>query len=89
MTNQTIQFWLAELDQYGNPSLIDGSHSERDGAEKALTLRKSLAMINTNGRRFAIAEVRLSEPTGEHGPLNQKAIDRNNKAYKRIRGRTE
>jgi hypothetical protein len=69
-----VQFWLAELDRYGNPTLIDGAHSERGGAEEALTLRKRLPMLNTEGRRFAIAEVRLSEPSGEHGPLNEEAL---------------
>ena len=69
-----VQFWLAELDRYGNPTLIDGAHSARDGAEEALTLRKRLPMINTQGRVFAIAEVHLSEPTGKHGPLNEDAL---------------
>ncbi len=69
-----IQFWLAELDQYGNPSLIDGAHSERGGAEEALTLRNRLNMISTEGRKFAIAEVHLSEPTGVHSAINESAI---------------
>jgi hypothetical protein len=69
-----VQFWLAELDRYGNPTLIDGAHGERSGAEEALTLRKRLPMLSTEGRRFAIAEVHLSDPTGEHGPLNEEAL---------------
>lgn len=69
-----VQFWLAELDRYGNPTLIDGAHSERSGAEEALTLRKRLPMISIEGRRFAIAEVHLTEPTGEHGPLDEVAL---------------
>jgi hypothetical protein len=69
-----VQFWLAELDRYGNPTLVDGAHSERDGAEEALTLRKRLPMLSTGGKRYAIAEVHLSEPTGEHGPLNEDAL---------------
>lgn len=70
-----IQFWLAELDRYGNPTLIDGAHGAREGAEEALTLRRRLPMLSTDGRKFAIAEVRLSEPTGVHGPLNEEALD--------------
>lgn len=70
-----IQFWLAELDRYGNPTLIDGAHGEREGAEEALTLRRRLPMLSIDGRKFAIAEVLLSEPTGAHGPLNEEALD--------------
>ena len=68
------QFWLAELDKYGNPKLVDGSHSERAGAEEALTLRKRLPMLSTEGKSYAIAEVILSKPTGEHGELNEDAL---------------
>lgn len=68
------QYWLAELDQHGNPTLIDGAHSDRNGAEEALVLRKRLPMISTEGRRFAIAQVNLSEPTGQHGELNEDAL---------------
>lgn len=66
------QWWLAELDMYGNPSLTDGAHGDRAGAEEALTIFKRLGL--SGERRFAIAEVRLSEPTGEHGPVNEEAI---------------
>ena len=66
------QWWLAELDVYGNPKLADGAHDKRDGAEAALTLIQRLGFAKE--RRFAIAEVRLTEPTGEHGPLNEEAI---------------
>lgn len=69
-----VQYWLAELDRYGNPTLVDGAHSERSGAEEALTLRKRLPMLSTEGKRYAIAEVYLSEPTGEHGALNEDAL---------------
>lgn len=66
------QWWLAELDVYGNPKLADGAHNKRDGAEEALTLLQRLGLAKE--RRFAIAEVRLTEPTGEHGPVNEEAI---------------
>lgn len=78
-----VQFWLAELDVNGNPKLVDGAHRDRSGAEEALTLRKRLVRLtNTEGKRFAIAEVHLSEPTGEHGPLNEEAIEVLNSATK-------
>ena len=66
------QWWLAELDVYGNPKLADGAHDKRGGAEEALTLIRRLGLAKE--RRFAIAEVRLTEPTGKHGPVNEEAI---------------
>lgn len=66
------QWWLAELDMHGNPELIDGAHSVRAGAEEALTLMQRLGLAKD--RHFAIAHVRLTEPTGEHGQINEEAI---------------
>jgi hypothetical protein len=66
------QWWLAELDMHGNPKLTDGAHSVRAGAEKALTLMQRLGLAKD--RHFAIAEVRLTEPTGKHGQVNEEAI---------------
>lgn len=66
------QFWLVSLDRHGNPKLVDGSHWKRSGAEKALTLIRSLGM--NKGEKFAIAEIHLSDPTGEHEPVNEEAI---------------
>lgn len=66
------QWWLAELDLHGNPKLADGAHTDRAGAEEALTLLRRLGLAKA--RRFAIAEVRLTEPTGEHAPVNEEAI---------------
>ena len=68
----STQWWLAELDQYGNPRLEDGAHTDRSGAEKALSIRNRLGL--SRDRKFAIAEVRLSEPTGAHDQLNEEAI---------------
>lgn len=70
--DEVIQYWLAELDQYGNPKLIDGAHSDRDGAEEAATLLRRLGLAR--GRKFAVAEVHISALTGEHGPVNEEAI---------------
>jgi hypothetical protein len=67
-----IQYWLAELNQYGNPKLIDGAHQARVGAEKAATILRRLGLARD--RRFAVAEVHLSELTGEHEPVNEEAI---------------
>ncbi len=70
--NMKTQWWLAELDMHGNPELTDGAHSVRAGAEKAFTLMQRLGLAKD--RHFAIAEVRLTEPTGEHGQINEEAI---------------
>lgn len=66
------QWWLAEIDRYGNATLVDGAHCNRAGAEQAATLFKQLGFAAD--RRLAIAEVRLSELTGEHEPVNAEAV---------------
>lgn len=55
---RTPQFWLAEIDQYGNPKLIDGSHDDRNGVEQAAYLINSLGL--GRGKTYACAEVHLS-----------------------------
>jgi hypothetical protein len=55
-----IQYWLAELDQYGNPTLIDGAHSDRQGANKAAYLIMAMKLGKPD-RKFAVARVELSE----------------------------
>lgn len=70
------QWWLAELDRHGTASLHDGPHDDRSGAEQALLIIHSLSCIRTEHRRFEIAEVRLTMPTGEVDEvINQDAID--------------
>lgn len=53
------QYWLAELDRYGNPTLIDGAHATRYGAERGLHIRQRLGF--DSGKRYAVACVTLSE----------------------------
>ena len=67
------QWWLAEMDQYGSAKLCDGPHLKRDGAEKAATLIRRLGLHR--GRKFAVAEVRLTDLTGTHSPVDETAID--------------
>ena len=59
------QWWLAELDQYGNPTLVDGAHSDRSGAERAMEIRLEIAAKGLStfirGKKFAIARVELTE----------------------------
>ncbi|WP_124485594.1 MULTISPECIES: hypothetical protein [unclassified Burkholderia] len=69
-----VQWWLAELDQYGNPKLSDGAHSERAGADKAMYLIKSLGLDN-KGKRWAVARVELSEPRPNADGVNAGAVE--------------
>ena len=66
------QFWLAELDQYDNPKLCDGSHDDRAGVEKAAYLLGRLGLAGK--RRFACAEVILTQVTPEPHGANEDAI---------------
>ncbi|MPW16956.1 hypothetical protein GCT13_08425 [Paraburkholderia sp. CNPSo 3157] len=67
-----VQFWLAELDQHGNPKLVDGAHSAREGADKAAYLYQQLGFAR--GKRLAVARVELSEPTPSSKGVNQEAL---------------
>ncbi|RQV20619.1 hypothetical protein DF039_12310 [Burkholderia cenocepacia] len=68
-----VQWWLAELDQYGNPKLSDGAHSERAGADKAMYLIKNLGLDN-KGKRWAVARVELSELRPSADGVNHDAV---------------
>lgn len=70
-----VQWWLAELDQYGNPSLIDGAHEDRHGADQAAYLIRSIGLGGGRARRFAVARVELIEVNeSNHGIVNDEAI---------------
>lgn len=72
MPGEKVQYWLADLDQYGNPTLVDGAHSDRGGAEEAATLLRRLGLAGQ--RNFAVAEIRITALTGEHGTIDEQAI---------------
>ncbi|MGB6724501.1 MAG: hypothetical protein WBE74_01275 [Terracidiphilus sp.] len=67
------QYWLAELDQYGNPTLIDGSHSNAQGANQAAYLIQAMKLGKPN-RRFAVARVELSECVPSAAGVNTEAV---------------
>ena len=67
-----VQWWLAELDRYGNAKLVDGQHSGRAGADKAMYLIKALHL--DDGQRYAVARVELSEPKPSGEGVNNEAI---------------
>jgi hypothetical protein len=66
------QWWLAKLDQHGNPTLTDGAHSDRAGADQAKYLLDRLGL--SRDRRLVVARVTLSEanPSGEG--VNEEAV---------------
>lgn len=70
---RTPQYWLAELDQYDNPELIDGSHETVEAINKAASLIEALGLGGRN-RRFAVAKVELSECVPSAKDVNQEAI---------------
>ena len=93
-TLRTPQYWLAELDQYDNPTLTDGSHESAEDANHAAYLIQRMGLGNPN-RRFAVARVELSEcvPSGKDAgeealDLCKKAVDfaKRNKESKHGRG---
>ncbi|BCH33170.1 hypothetical protein MesoLjLc_51000 [Mesorhizobium sp. L-8-10] len=73
MTLRSPQFWLAELDQYGNPKLVDGSHETREGVEQAAYLFSRLGL--GNDKRYACAEVHLTEVTAKAHGANEEALN--------------
>jgi hypothetical protein len=74
MTAPETQWWLARLDQHGNPTLCDGAHSERAGADRAFYLFGRLK-LSKDGERYAVAEVRLSEPVANPQGVDESAIN--------------
>ena len=66
------QFWLAELDQYGNAKLCDGPHSDRAGVEEAAYLHERLGL--KRGRKFACAEVLLTPVSPKPHGANEDAL---------------
>lgn len=60
-----VQWWLAELDRYGNPKLVDGAHSSIKGARDALDIRRALdKRIGPDGKPWPLARTPLSVPPG-------------------------
>lgn len=67
------QWWLATLDQYGNPTLTDGMHSDRAGANRAFYLHGAFGF--TEGERYAVAKVELFEPVADDSGVNHEAVE--------------
>lgn len=67
------QFWLAQIDQHGNPTLHDGSHGSREGVEEAAYLLTRLGFAK--GVRYACAEVILTEVEAKPHGANEDALN--------------
>ena len=70
---QRVQWWLAELDRYDNPTLRDGAHTSERGAHHALYLLQRLGL--TRGARFAVARVELFDAVPDPTGANEEALD--------------
>jgi hypothetical protein len=68
-----VQYWLAEISEHGNPRLIDGAHSNEEGANRAAWLIKAMNLGNPN-RRFAVARVELIECNPTAAGVNLDAV---------------
>jgi hypothetical protein len=80
---RTPQYWLAELDGYGNPTLVDGSHDDAEGANRASYLIQSMK-LGRPGRVFAVAKVELSECVPTDRGVNHEAVATINHARKSL-----
>lgn len=70
---RTPQYWLAELDVWGNPKLCDGSHDTREGVEQAAYLYNRLGL--SKRKRFACAEVHLTPVEPKPHDVNEGALN--------------
>lgn len=68
-----VQWWLARLDQHGNPTLVDGAHGARSGADQAMYLINAMKLA-CPGERYAVARVELSEPEPNAHGVNHEAV---------------
>jgi len=78
------QWWLAELDRYGNASLVDGPHPSRSGVEQALYLYRRLGL--SKGGNFACAKVVLTSVRAVPHGANEEALGMLNAARLRPEG---
>lgn len=68
-----MQWWLVSVDQHGNPTLEDGAHRQRKGANEAFYLHNALGL--SGGKNYAVAKVELFEPLADGSNANLQAIE--------------
>lgn len=67
-----VQWWVADLDQHGNPKLTDGAHDDREGCEKALYIMARLGLRPEQQR--AICRVEIYPPEAKAHDANEDAL---------------
>lgn len=72
MSNK-VQFWLAELDRWGNPKLIDGSHDDRAGVERAVYLHQQLGFAKC--KTLACVRCEITPVEASSDGVNQESLD--------------
>ncbi|KMO18905.1 hypothetical protein QR78_14175 [Methylobacterium indicum] len=73
-----VQYWLAQLDQHGNATLVDGAHSTEQGAHRALYLFQALGL--GKGDSYAVARVELIKAVPDGRDVNHDAVGIINRA---------
>lgn len=68
----SVQWWVADLDRYGNPTLSDGAHGDREGCEKALYIMARLGLRPEQKR--AICRVEIYPPEAKAHDANEDAL---------------
>ncbi len=68
-----VQWWLAQLDQHGNPELCDGAHETQDAANRAYYLYNSLGLSNKD-ERYAVVRVELFEAEENKEGVNKESL---------------
>lgn len=75
------QWWLATLDRHGNPTLCDGAHSHRAGADRAAYLVERLRLqLGRPSERYAVVRLEIYAPQPNADGVDEGAIDRLNAA---------
>lgn len=79
-----VQWWIAAIDMHGNPTLTDGAHADRAGADQAAYLIEALGV--GKGKKYAVARVELSEPKPNADGVNHEAVAQCNLAARASNG---
>lgn len=66
------QWWLASVSQHGNPTLEDGAHSKREGANQAFYLINALGVAGS--KEYAVAKVELFHPVADGSEVDHQAV---------------
>lgn len=78
------QWWLTTLDMHGNPTLLDGAHSDAEGCNHAAYLIQAMR-LPSSGKKFAVARVELFECVPSAQGANHEAIEAAEAELSRLR----